>query len=499
MPPPILSAADYHRITSYDRLRMTPHHLDWAHQPRLDKSYPSLDSLALDRKPDVPTLNYRKLLDDAGRGTKTAFSPPDLKTITSLFYLTHTITARSMHGSQPFFYRSVASAGALYPFELYLAVHHIGGLAPGVYHYNLFDFSLNVLRHAPVPMIPPSASGMAAATVYVSGIFFRSAWKYRQRAFRYVLLDAGHLIENLRLALSALGLDFIFLLDFDDHDAGILLGLDPIREACVACVHILDGQAHQAPSPEVGDLAPLPVEIRRASRVSSEETRYEPIEQAYRAGGKENKTTGDSRDLGYGIGRLPTHWHPFSSTSSWQTPDYMDVLWQRRSRRNFVPAPIAEAQWAGFLEVIAAASKGAVSPLKGLTIGILVGDGVPVPVGFYLLDTVGRQVGHLSSGHLLESMATACLDQMWLKNAAFHLLFISDPAALDRDWGPRAYRHVMIEAGRLGQQAYLAAGALGLGACGIGAVYDREAADILDLPDDGALLYLVGVGPLKTR
>jgi nitroreductase len=57
----------------------------------------------------------------------------------------------------------------------------------------------------------------------------------------------------------------------------------------------------------------------------------------------------------------------------------------------------------------------------------------------------------------------------------------------------------MIEAGRLGQQAYLAAGALGLGACGIGAVYDREAADILGLPDDGVMFYLLGIGPVKKR
>jgi nitroreductase len=87
---------------------------------------------------------------------------------------------------------------------------------------------------------------------------------------------------------------------------------------------------------------------------------------------------------------------------------------------------------------------------------------------------------------------------MWLKNAAVHLLFMSDPTVLGHNWGARGYRYAMIEAGRLGQQAYLAATAMGIGACGIGAIYDREAAGILDLTDDGALFYLVGVGPLKT-
>ena len=124
---------------------------------------------------------------------------------------------------------------------------------------------------------------------------------------------------------------------------------------------------------------------------------------------------------------------------------------------------------------------------------------MPIPTGFYLLDPEAKRLGRVSGGRLTEPMAAACLDQMWLKHTALHLLFMTDLAALDRNWGPRGYRYAMIEAGRLGQQAYLAATASGWGACGIGAIYDREAADLLDLAADGALLYLVGTGPVKTR
>ena len=119
--------------------------------------------------------------------------------------------------------------------------------------------------------------------------------------------------------------------------------------------------------------------------------------------------------------------------------------------------------------------------------------------GFHLLDTQAGRLGLVLEGSLIEAMAAACLDQMWLKHAALHLLFMADLAAVDRCWGARGYRYAMIEAGRLGQQAYLAATAVGWGACGIGAIYDREAADLLDLTDSGALLYLVGVGPVKKR
>jgi nitroreductase len=47
----------------------------------------------------------------------------------------------------------------------------------------------------------------AGGHLFYNRHLFRSAWKYRSRAYRYVLLDAGHLLENLRLALGALGLD----------------------------------------------------------------------------------------------------------------------------------------------------------------------------------------------------------------------------------------------------------------------------------------------------
>ena len=94
-------------------------------------------------------------------------------------------------------------------------------------------------------------------------------------------------------------------------------------------------------------------------------------------------------------------------------------------------------------------------------------------------------------------MATACLDQEWLKNASLHFLFMTHLDELDKPWGPRGYRYAMMLAGRIGQAIYLGATALGLGSCGIGALYDGEAGEVIGLNDDSALLYLVAAGPVK--
>jgi hypothetical protein len=72
----------------------------------------------------------------------------------------------------------------------------------------------------------------------VTGTFFNSAWKYRERAFRYLLLDSGHLVENLNLALRAEGLFPRMDYDFEDDKISALLALDEEKEVPLVFIHI---------------------------------------------------------------------------------------------------------------------------------------------------------------------------------------------------------------------------------------------------------------------
>jgi nitroreductase len=90
-----------------------------------------------------------------------------------------------------------------------------------------------------------------------------------------------------------------------------------------------------------------------------------------------------------------------------------------------------------------------------------------------------------------------CLDQAWLVNAGVHFLFLANLEVLEKTWGPRGYRYAMLTAGRLGQRLYVAAEAMGMGCCGIGALYDGEAMEMLGLNQSSRLLYLVAVGNVK--
>jgi SagB-type dehydrogenase family enzyme len=131
--------------------------------------------------------------------------------------------------------------------------------------------------------------------------------------------------------------------------------------------------------------------------------------------------------------------------------------------------------------------------------GFLVGNVEDMAPGFYLLDVERESTGLISSGVFMKRMARICLDQAWLTDAAIHFLFITNLDILDRTWGARGYRYAMMTAGRMGERLYIAATAMGLGCCGIGAFYDDEAAELIGLNEDSRVLYLVGVGSVKSK
>ncbi len=170
-------------------------------------------------------------------------TPPEIdhNCLALILRLTHSLTAKARYGGVDFFYRSVASAGALYPFELYVGLSNIPGLNSGLYHHSVASQGLTLLREGNVNLALDGAVKTRRDTppglvFFLTSIFYRSSWKYRDRAYRYHLLDTGHLAENLALALTAASVPFEVHYDFADESVNSLLGVDPTREACLAVV-----------------------------------------------------------------------------------------------------------------------------------------------------------------------------------------------------------------------------------------------------------------------
>ncbi len=500
-----ISGFQYHKDTSYDRHNMTGHYLDWQNQPEVFKQYPGIDPVPLPHEVHPPEIKLSSLLKYSD--CDIPVESIDLEGLSLILRLTYSLTAKARHAGGDFYYRSVASAGALYPAEIYVATQGINNLENGLYHFSIAHHSLTLLRRGniSVPIKRETTQHVNISppilTFFLSAIFFRSAWKYRERSYRYHLLDTGHLIENLILALKLLKLNPALSLDFEDPEVNRLLGLDDTREVCLALCHVPGKKAYE--DQRTLEITELPEAVKNASRVSEKETDYPALCAIHMAGVKVIPQPESRPDMIHELGLAVDKWGQIKPPDPWpETLNYDESVFHRRSGRNFVRKPLSRDCLAALLHGLSTDCFGEDGKIfnhnESVCTGFLVGNGEGVDPGLYLLDSSSSSMGMVAPGFFTERMAHICLNQAWLANAATHFLFISNLDVLDRVWGPRGYRYAMIRAGKLGERLYLMATAMGLGCCGIGAFYDMEAAELLGLGSTSRLLYLVAVGTVKS-
>ena len=179
---------------------------------------------------------------------------------------------------------------------------------------------------------------------------------------------------------------------------------------------------------------------------------------------------------------------------------FVDAVFRRRSRRNFLEQPVPKETFDYFQRLLHHRGFGLheIDRLENtLSVGLIVENVQDVDPGFYMLNASDASLNPVSQGRYAARMARVCLDQSWLADAPLHICFIGDFQAMEAAWGPRGYRYAMIAAGRLAQRIYLGATAIGFGCCGIGAFYDKEASELLNLDERSRMLYLLAAGPVK--
>ena len=137
------------------------------------------------------------------------------------------------------YFRTAPSAGGLYPVETYLLVRAIDGLEPGIYHFRPLTADLELLKRGDYAEVLTSAAlGQemvvdAQVTFIWSAVLERGKWKYRERAYRYIYIDAGHIGQNLYLAAEGLGLGVCTIGAFFDDDVNRLIGVDGTDETVI--------------------------------------------------------------------------------------------------------------------------------------------------------------------------------------------------------------------------------------------------------------------------
>jgi SagB-type dehydrogenase family enzyme len=233
---------NFQETTRYDRDRMEPHFLDWDSQPPVYKEYTDKPSVGLPAPSFETAVDLKDVV--ARRRSVRTFSrkPVTLQKLATMLWASTGITKRTAD----FAYRAAPSAGALYPVETYVVANNVEGLEPGLYHYNVKKHALEELRRgmfgkgAAEAALDQNIAAFAAVDFIWTAVFGRSVWKYRQRAFRYVYLDCGHIAGQLAMAAVALGLGSCNIAAIYDGEMNALLGVDGDEESVLymSCVGV---------------------------------------------------------------------------------------------------------------------------------------------------------------------------------------------------------------------------------------------------------------------
>jgi SagB-type dehydrogenase family enzyme len=130
--------------------------------------------------------------------------------------------------------KTVPSAGCRHPFETYLSVNKVAGLEAGLYRFVASTHQLVALRidadfNAQLAEVCLSQRHVttSAVTFIWAAVPYRTVWRYSERSYRYLYLDAGHVCQNLYLAAESIHCGVCAIGAFDDDGVDALLGCTP--------------------------------------------------------------------------------------------------------------------------------------------------------------------------------------------------------------------------------------------------------------------------------
>ena len=221
--------------TKYHRMKMSGKGLDWASQPKIYKEYSNSKKIEL---PTVTALSNLPLYEvlQKRKSVRDFKSEPISKEHLSYLLWASTGISRKQQGYE---FRTAPSAGALYPIETYVSVKNVTGIDAAVYHYAIRKHNLELLQKGDFSIDLAKAAldqkmCIEASVIFIwTAVFQRSKWKYEQRAYRYVYLDAGHIAENLALAATSINLGSCQIGALYDDEVNAVIGVDGIEESVI--------------------------------------------------------------------------------------------------------------------------------------------------------------------------------------------------------------------------------------------------------------------------
>ncbi|MEM7552785.1 MAG: SagB/ThcOx family dehydrogenase [Cyanobacteria bacterium P01_A01_bin.84] len=499
-------AQHYHERTKYDpdTIATKSQGLDWSKQPVPFKDYKIGSDF--DLKPYIQET------------AETSLNEPDdiwWKRLSRLFYCSYGITARMPSMGSAVYLRAAPSAGGLYPAEVYLVSRGTELLPPGLYNYQCREHSLmhywesDVWKSLQEACFWNPALENTQLAIVITAVFYRSSWRYEDRAYRRIFLDSGHLIGNVELAGAIADYRPHLISGFVDEAVNELLYIDSSQEGAIAVLPLADLLDIKQNLPKSRTALPAATETNYPQIPDGELLNYFHQATQIQPGttGKLNlpevqqeKSLEDKYNFPFcqkiSTATTPIYWGE-------ELSELESTIIKRRSTRAYSGDSLTFDELKGILDFTYQPQNYidqgldnspdycdlnlietfiAVSGVKGLESGC------------YYYAPKAQELRQIRFKNFRRELHFLCLGQDLGRDAAAVLFHTTDLKAAITQYGDRVYRYLHVDAGHLGQRINLAAINLNLGVSGIGGFFDDQVNELLGIPASEVVLYVTTLG-----
>ncbi len=501
-------AQHYHARTKYDpeTLATKTQRLDWAKQPVPFKEY----KIGTD-------FDLKPYLQDT---SEILAHHPDAKwwwRLSQILFRSYGLTARmpspSMGGAV--YLRAAPSAGGLYPAEVYLVSRGTPLLPAGLYNYQCRNHSLrhywedNVWSALQAACLWHPALSNTQLAIITTAVFYRSAWRYEDRAYRRIYLDTGHLLGNMELASAIADYRPHLIGGFIDQAVNDLLYVDVQQEGATTVLALADLLDIQQNLPLGRTALPSATETSYPNIPDGELLKYFHLQTQIQPGTtgnlnlpevKPEKSLEDKYNFPFCL-KIPTATTPIDWGSNLSELEM--TIHKRRSTRAYSGEELTFDELKSLLDFTYQSKNYIDQNLDGspdyfdlnlIETFIAVSGVQGLEAGCYYYAPKAQELRQIRFKNFRRELHFLCLGQELGRDAAAVLFHTADLKSAIAQYGDRVYRYLHLDAGHLGQRLNLAAIHLNLGVSGIGGFFDDQVNEVLGIPADEAVLYITTLG-----
>lgn len=498
-------AQHYHERTKYDpeTIAAKSQGLEWDKQPMPFKEYKI--GTVYDLKP------YLKSQPSTLTNDLASFQ--QWERLSKLLLCSYGLTAKvtTMMGD-PAYLRAAPSAGGLYPAEVYLISRGTSLLPEGLYNYQPLTHSLinfwesEVWQSLQASCFWHPVLDSTQLTIAIAAVFYRSAWRYKARAYRRIFLDTGHLLGNFELACALNDYRPHLIGGFLDEAVNQLLYLDQEQEGAIAIISLADLLQVSQNLPAGQTTLPSATQTEYP-RLQDEEL----LGYCHRAT-QIDASKPDAKQLKPELTGLDKYNFPFClkvSTATiaidWGThlEGLESTILMRRSTRAYSGADLTLDELKSLLDFTYQPQHYVEQGLDGspdyfdvnlIETFIAVSGIAGLEEGCYYYAPKAQELRQIRFKNFRQELHYLCLGQELGRDAGAVLFHTADLKMAIAQYGDRVYRYLHMDAGHLGQRLNLAAIRLGLGVSGIAGFFDDQVNEVLGIPTDEVVLYITTLG-----